>query len=407
MGIRGVGTSRGVDRRREELYDFELQLRTKYVLKKDAEVEVGAYVREISDKVLFVHYGDGFMRESGLYDRIVSSLKASGVSVFEQSGIMPNPVLAPVREGVRQCREQDIGCVLAVGGGSVVDTAKAIAVGVYYDGDVWDLYTGAGEIAGSLPVGVVMTLPATGSEGSNGSVITNEATKEKRDVMNEILRPYFVLMNPELTYSLPPGQTAYGIVDMFSHVTERYFSNAKDTLLTDEMCEGVMRGIVQNALKVIDDPTDYDARADLMWASIVAHNGLLGVGRDQDWACHTIGAQLSGVYGAVHGATLAILLPVWARYVYECNIARFAQFANRVFGVKTDFYHPERTAKEGIFAMENFIGRLGLPSRLSQIGITEEETFPAMAKAAVGGGTIGCIKALDESDVLTILGRSK
>ena len=272
---------------------FEFMSPTKFILDKDADLLCGREIKNYSDNVLFVHYGDKYTYESGLYDRIMGAIKEAGIECYELPGVQPNPRVSLVREGIKICREHNIGCILAVGGGSVIDTAKAVGIGVFYDGDVWDFYTKKAVPTKSLPVGTVMTLPATGSEGSNGSVLKNDETGESADVMGDILRPRFTLMNPQLTMTLPKRQTVYGIIDIFSHVLERYFSTSVDAHLTDYMCEGVMRSIIVNANTLMNDLNDYNARAELMWTSVIAHNGLLGTGRNQDWATHTIGAQLS------------------------------------------------------------------------------------------------------------------
>ncbi len=381
---------------------FEFMSPTRFVLDKDADLRCGEEIKKYSDKVLFVHYGDKYTYDSGLHARITGAIKAAGVECFELPGVQPNPRVALVRQGIKLCRENNIGCVLAVGGGSVIDTAKAVAIGVPYDGDVWDFYSKKANPETSLPVGTIMTLPATGSEGSNGSVLKNDETGESADVMGDIIRPRFTLMNPDLTMTLPKRQTVFGIVDMFSHVLERYFSSSVDTVLTDHMCEGVMKSIIVNAQKLMKDLNDYNTRAELMWTSIIAHNGLLATGRNQDWATHTIGAQLSANYNAVHGATLSVLFPCWAQYVYKDNVARFAQFANRVFDVEMDFYDMERTALAGIEKMSEFFASMEAPTKLADIGVENDERFADMAKAACRFGNIGGIKSLTPADVENI-----
>lgn len=381
---------------------FEFMSPTRFVLDKDADLKCGEEIKKYSDKVLFVHYGDKYTYDSGLHARITGAIKAAGVECFELPGVQPNPRVALVRQGIKLCRENSIGCVLAVGGGSVIDTAKAVAIGVPYDGDVWDFYSKKATPETSLPVGTIMTLPATGSEGSNGSVLKNDETGESADVMGDIIRPKFTLMNPDLTMTLPKRQTVFGIVDMFSHVLERYFSSSVDTVLTDHMCEGVMKSIVVNADRLMKNLNDYNTRAELMWTSIIAHNGLLATGRNQDWATHTIGAQLSANYNAVHGATLSVLFPCWAQYVYKDNVARFAQFANRVFDVEMDFYDMERTALAGIEKMREFFASMEAPTKLSDIGVDNDERFADMAQAACRFGNIGGIKSLAAADVENI-----
>ena len=382
--------------------NFAYHSPTKYILEPNAIGLLGNWVTGVSKKALLIHYGDEFIRASGLREQAISSLSGAGVEFEELVGITPNPTIGKVYEGIKICKEKNVGCLVALGGGSVIDTAKAVAVGALYDGDAWDFFAGTVSPQKALDIGVVMTLPATGSEASNGSVITNEKTKEKRDVMDDCLRPKLVLMDPDITLDIPMKQTAYGIADMFSHVTERYFSSSLHTELTDRLCEGVMKAIIENAKILLSNPKNYHARADLMWASIIAHNGLLGTGRNQDWATHMIGAPLSGEYGAVHGATISVLLPTWAEYVYQSNISRFAQFATRVFGVELDFYNQDRTALGGIERLREFFAQLGLPLRLRDIGINTGEKFEAMAKDACRYGTVGGIRVLYSQDVVKI-----
>lgn len=379
---------------------------TKYVLERGAEKKAGGMIAPMSAKALFVHAGEPFLYSSGLHGRIMDSLKEAGIEVFELPGVVPNPVLSLVRKGIDLCKQSGIGFVLAAGGGSVVDTAKAVALGALYDGDVWDFYCGKASPEASLPVGAVMTFPATGSEASNGSVITNEATGEKRDVMGDVVRPAFCLMNPELTYSLPSAHTAFGIADMFSHVTERYFSHSQNVELTDCLCEGAMRAILACGRKVMKDGKDYDARANLMWASIIAHNGILGTGRNQDWSTHMMGAPLSGAYNSVHGGTIAVLLPVWAEYVMDAAPERFAQFAEQVFGIPRDPDNLLETARQGIAGLKAYFKELGLPSSLRELGVTDQDKLPMLAGQACFGGTIGCVKGLSAEDIVKIYSKA-
>lgn len=381
---------------------FEFMSPTKFILEKDADKLCGREVKKISDNVLFVHYGDGFTYKSGLHARITEALEEAGVTCYELPGVEPNPKVGLVREGIKICKEHNIGCVLAAGGGSVIDTAKAVAVGAKYDGDVWDFYDKKAVPTEALPVGTIMTLPATGSEGSNGSVLNNPETGESADVMADFLRPTFTLMNPDLTLTIPKRQTVFGIIDMFSHVLERYFSSSTDTYLTDYMCEGVMKSILVNTKALMKDLEDYNARAELMWTAIVAHNGLLATGRNQDWATHTIGAQLSAQYNCVHGATLSVLFPNWARYVYKENLPRFVQFANRVFGIEIDMYDQEKTALEGIEKLSEFFQSMGGPATLADLGIESDERFRKMAEDACRFGSIGGLKALNPDDIEAI-----
>lgn len=387
--------------------NFEFMSPTRFVLGKDAECTVGSEIKRYTSKALFVHYGDQYMYDSGLHERITTSLKEAQIDFVELTGVQPNPILTPVYEGIKICRDNDIDFVLAVGGGSVIDTAKAIAAGVPFEGDVWKLYKGEASLQKALPVGAVMTLPGTGSEASNGSVITNEETGRKLDIMGDVLRPVFALMNPEVTYTLPPFHTACGIVDMISHAMERYFTSSQNTDLTDRLGEAVMKTCIKSAYAVLENPKDYNARAELMWAAILAHNGLTGTGRNQDWSCHMMGAQLSGEYNAVHGATLSVLIPNWANYVYKSNVKRFAQFASRVFDVEYDLNDLKGTAKMGIKRLIEFYKDLNMPITLSEININSEDKFEMMASNATGGGAIGCIQPLSTQDVVNIYKMAK
>lgn len=387
------------------MQSFDFYTPTKFIMDKDADLLCGREVKRYSDKVLFVHYGDDFTYKSGLYDRVMGSLKEAGLTVFELSGVRPNPEAKLVYQGIEIVRKEGIGCILGAGGGSVIDTAKAVGIGAKYDGDFWDFYTHKATPQESVPVGIIMTLPATGSEASNGSVLDNNGFSA--DTMADCLRPAFTLMNPDLTLGIPKKQTVFGIIDMFSHVMERYFSTSVDVDLTDYMCEGVMKSIISNAHKLMDDLRNPVIRAEFMWTSIVAHNGLLAVGRNQDWGTHALAAQLSAEYGTTHGAALSILFPNWASYVLdESNVQRFAQFANRVFGVPMDYYDPMRTAKEGIRQMRLFFDFLGGPQTLADVGVTSDEKIHAMAERVCTYGTVGFFRPLNLQDVEEIYRRS-
>lgn len=382
--------------------NFEFISPTRFILQDDAEQLCGREVKRFSDNVLLVDYGGQQAYEKPLHDAVVQSLKDAGVQCFELSGVQPNPRLGVVRQGIKQCREHNIGCVLAVGGGSVIDTAKAIALGSKYDGDVWDFFIQKATPEQALPIGTVMTLPGTGSEGSTGSVIINEETGESADVMSDVLRPSFTLMNPRLTVTLPRMQSVYGIIDMFTHVLERYLSSSKDAVLTDHLCEAVMMSIIENANKLMQDETDYDTRAEFMWTAIVAHNGLLATGRSQDWSTHMMAAPVSAKYGAPHGAALSVLYPRWAEHVYMADVQRFAQLANRVFHVEMDHYAPERTALEGIRRMRGFFTALGGPQTLAELGVENEDGFAEMAASATRFGAVGNLMPLDKQKVIEV-----
>ncbi|NLT98978.1 MAG: iron-containing alcohol dehydrogenase, partial [Christensenellaceae bacterium] len=322
----------------------------------------------------------------------------------ELPGVKTNPRLSLVREGIRLCREHGLNFILAVGGGSVIDSAKAIALGTVDDGDVWDFFEGLREATAALPVGVVLTIPATGSESSTGSVITNEETADKRAYDSELLRPKFALMNPELTYSLPPYQTACGASDIMAHIMERYFTRVKYVDLTDRLCEATLKTVIRNTPVVLETPEDYDARAEIMWAGSVAHNGLLGTGRIGDWASHMIEHELSAINDVAHGAGLAIIFPAWMRYVYKQDVSRFAQFAVRVWNIEMDFFDPEKTALAGIEAIKTFYKSIGLPTSLSEIGITPAhyERIATNCRRREGD-TVGAFVPLRTDDIINIL----
>ena len=293
-------------------------------------------------------YGGGSIKRNGAYDDVAASLRAAGIPWVELGGVQPNPRSGKVYEGIDLCRREGVDFILAVGGGSAIDTAKAIGVGVPYDGDFWDFYSKKAAEQ-TVPVGVVLTLSATGSEASDSSVITLEGENLKwGNIKSDIYRPVFAVMNPRYTCSLPAYQTASGATDMLSHIMERYFTPTEHVDVTDRLCEGLMKTILTAAPKALADPGDYNARADLMWAGMLAHNNLCGVGRRQDWASHQIEHELSALYDCAHGAGLAVVTPAWMTYVMDRDIARFAQFAVRVFGCEMDFRQPENTARAGV-----------------------------------------------------------
>lgn len=383
------------------MLDFEFWNGTKLYFGKGVEMKAGALVKETANRALVCSYGDA--DTSGVVENVLKTLDENGVEYVGLSGIKPNPELAKAEEGVRLVRENGLEFILAIGGGSIIDTAKAIAAGVFYEGDLWDLYGEKLEFKRALPTGVVLTFPATGSESSNGSVLTNEKTHRKMAIIDDCLRPVFALLDPELTYTLPPYQTFCGIADIMSHVMERYFSNTKYTDLTDRMCEAVLKTVIHNALILLEAPGDYNARAEIMLASTIAHNDLLGVGRTQDWGSHYIGMELSAAYDSTHGATLSVITPAWAKYVYRENLDRFVQFAVRVFDINYDFMDPSNTAMEGILALEAFFRRLGIPTTLEELGVKDGSRFDEMGDKYVQGGLYGDIKRLEREDFINIL----
>jgi hypothetical protein len=384
------------------MLNFDFVSPTRIIFGKKTEEKVGEEIKKYSNKILF-HYGQGSIKKTGLYDKVAKSLKNAGVEFVELGGVQPNPRLSLVRKGIEICKKENINFVLAVGGGSVIDSSKAIAAGMKYEGDVWELYEGKGTLKEALPVGVILTIPAAGSEASMGSVITNEDGWYKRAINYDVLRPVFAIMNPELTYTLPPFQTAVGTVDMLTHVMERYFTNTQHVELTDRLSEATMRTIIHNAPQALKDPYNYDVRAEIMWAGTVAHNGLLGTGREEDWATHDIEHEVSGIYDVAHGAGLAVLFPAWMKYVYRHDLNRFARYAVNVWNVEADFFNLEKTALEGINRLEKYYKEdLKLPITLKELKVPDDR-FEEMAEKATERGPLGNFVKLYKEDVLNIL----
>jgi alcohol dehydrogenase YqhD (iron-dependent ADH family) len=384
--------------------NFTYQNATKILFGRGTEAEVGAETRRWATKVL-LHSGMGSVQRSGLLDRVKASLKAAGVSWVELSGVQPNPRLSLVHQGIRLCRDEGLGFILAVGGGSVIDSAKAIAAGVPYTGDVWDFYESRAQPAAALPVGCVLTIPAAGSETSGSTVITKEEGGFKRGLTsNEFLRPVFSILNPELTASLSAQQTAIGAADIMAHVMERYFTNTAHVDFSDRLCEAVLKGVIRNLPLVLARPADYDARAELMWLGTQAHSDLIGLGREGDWASHDIEHELSGLYDVPHGAGLATVFPAWMKHVYRHDLSRFVQFAVRVWNVEADHRNPEKTALEGIAKLQGFLSSCGLPTSLKELGVPADK-LDLMADKATSGNrrTVGRFVPLDRAAVLDIL----
>ena len=323
---------------------------------------------------------------SGLLAQVIASLDAAGVGHLELGGVKPNPRSDLVYEGIRLCKENGVDFVLPVGGGSAIDTAKAIADGACYDGDFWDFYCGKAKVTRALPHGCVLTIPAAGSEGSTSAVITQQRGNLKRGLNTEFHRPRFAVMNPELTFTLPRYQLACGITDMMAHIMERYFTNTPDVALTDRLAEGLLCAIIEAAPVALADSTDYESHATLMWAGMLAHNNSVGVGREQDWASHQIGHEISAMYDTAHGASLAVVFPAWMQYVYRHDVKRFVQFATRVWQIDPAGKTDEETALAGIAAMKAFFASIGMPQTLEQAGGRAED-IPALAANVVNGKT--------------------
>lgn len=383
--------------------NFNFYSPTEFVFGKGRENECGTYVKKFGGSKVLVHYGSGSVVKSGLLDRVKKALESQSIPYVELGGVKPNPRDTLVYEGIELCKKENVDFILAVGGGSVIDSSKAIAVGVPYDGDFWDFYCGKSEIKAAIPVATVLTIAAAGSEGSGDSVITKENGMLKRGAGSEFMRPKFSIMNPELTCTLPAYQTACGATDIMAHVFERYFTNTTEVEITDRLCEAVLMTMVKETPRVIADPNNYEARANIMWAGTVAHNGIVGVGRSQDWNSHGIEHELSALYDCAHGAGLAVIMPSWMEFVMSHNVMRFAQMASRVFGVPMNFENPEDTAKKGIKAFRTFLRSIGMPINFSELGAKEEDIPYLVEKFGLGkDGRTGGFVSLSSEDVASI-----
>ena len=384
--------------------NFTFYSPTYFVFGKDEETNAGHYVRRFGGSKVLIHYGGGSVIRSGLLDRVKASLREQGIAYVELGGVQPNPRSGLVYRGIELCRAEGVDFVLAVGGGSTIDSAKGIALGALYDGDFWDFYSGK-KVEKALPVATVLTIAAAGSEGSSGSVVTKEEGMLKRSAGGEALRPVFSILNPELTQTLPAYQTACGVTDIMAHLFERYFTNTQNVEVTDRVIEGLLLTMIHETPKVMADPNNYEARANIMWAGMLAHNNCCGVGRDQDWASHDMEHELSALYDCAHGAGLAVVFPAWMEYNLQHDVMRFAQVAHRVWGCSMDFQHPEITAKAGIRAFRAFLKSIGMPQTLAELG-GKEEDIPYLAHTAAYGngndGTLGSFVVLQEEDMANI-----
>ncbi len=342
---------------------------TEFVFGKATEMQVGALARKHGARKVMIVYGGGSVVRSGLLDRVKQSLQEAGIEYCLMGGVQPNPVDTKVYEGIEFCRREQADMLLPVGGGSVIDTAKAIAAGVLYEGDFWDFYIGKAKVTKALKVAVVLTIPAAGSEGSGNTVITKLDGLQKLSLrVPEVLRPVFSIMNPELTYTLPPFQTACGVADMMAHIMERYFTNTQEVEIGDRLCEGTLMAIINEAPKVMRNPEDYGARANLMWAGMIAHNGTCGVGCEEDWASHFLEHEISAIYGVTHGAGLSVIFPAWMTWMVEHNVGKIAQYAVRVWGVP-ESEDKKAVALEGIGKLKAFFNSLGLPVTFKELGV--------------------------------------
>lgn len=382
---------------------------TEFVFGKDTETQVGAMARKYGARKVMIVYGGGSVVRSGLLDRVKASLQEAGIAFCELGGVQPNPIDLKVYEGIELCRKEEADLLLAVGGGSTIDTAKAIACGALYEGDFWDFFIGKAVIEKALKVAVVLTIPAAGSEGSGNSVITKTETLQKLGMGSNKLRPLFSILNPQLTCTLPPYQTASGVADMMAHIMERYFTNTREVEISDRLCEGVLKAIIEEAPKVIKDPNDYEARANIMWSGMVAHNGTCGVGREEDWSSHALEHEISAIYNVTHGAGLAVVFPAWLTWMVTHNVDKLVQYAVRVWDVPVPtgklLSDEEKVAvaTEGIRRLKAFFTSLGLPVSFAELHI-EHPDIPRMIESLRRnkGNLLGCYVKLTMEDCADI-----
>jgi len=386
------------------MQNFSFYSPTFFQFGKDSEAKAGELVKNFGGTKVLIHYGGGSVVRSGLLDRVKKSLEAENISFIELGGVKPNPRSGLVYEGIELCKKEDVDFILAVGGGSTIDSSKAIAAGVLYDGDFWDFYSGK-PIEKALPVGTVLTIAAAGSEGSPDSVITKEEGMFKRGASGNAIRPKFSILNPALTQTLPAYQTAAGITDIMAHLYERYLTNSTEVEVTDRVIEALLLTMKYEGPRVIEDPNNYEARANIMWAGMLAHNNCCGVGRSQDWNSHNIEHELSALYDCAHGAGLAITMPAVFKYVLKHNVMRFAQVAVRVWGCQMNFENPEATALEGIEAFKTFLKGLGMPVSMQEINAKKED-IPKLVDVLCNGdgrnGSISGFVTLNEEDCTNI-----
>ena len=386
--------------------DFNYYAPTEVVFGKKSEEQVAALVKKYGGTKVLVHYGGKSAVKSGLLDKVCNLLKAGGVDYVSLGGVIPNPRLSLAQQGIDLCRKEGVDFILAVGGGSVIDSSKCIGYGVPYEGNVWDFYLGKATPTKMLPIACVLTIPAAGSEMSESSVITNEDGDVKLGYSNNLSRPKFAIMNPCRTFTLPPYQTAAGVTDMMMHTMERYFTKDDDMDLTTDIAEAMLRSMKDAIFAVLKNPEDYRYRAQIMWGGSLMHNGLTGCGVSDDWATHQLEHELSGMFDVTHGAGLAAVWPSWARYVMHENLSRFVRFAVNVMDVPNDFTNPEATALKGIEAMERFYHAIGMPINIKELigkEISDEEIKEMVRKCSRDYQcTCGCLKVLQAADMETI-----
>lgn len=392
------------------MINFEFYNPTKVIFGKGAEALAGKEIKEMGGHKVLVHFGGNFLQENGTLDRVHQGLREAGLEYVDLGGVVPNPRLGLVKEGIRLCKEEGVDFLLPIGGGSAIDSAKGIGYGLVNDFPLEDLLLGKVTTNKIAPIGCISTIAATGSETSNSMVITIEDGMLKRSYNHDCARPKFAIMNPELTYTLPVYQTASGASDIMMHTMERYFTNTPDVDLIDRMAEGLLVSVREAAQVAVKEPDNYEARATLMWAGSLSHNGLTGTGRVSDFASHKIEHELGGMFDVAHGAGLCAVWGSWARYVYKTNPARFAQFAVRVFNVAENFYDVDATALKGIEAWENWCRSIGMPTNLRELGVTPTDAqIEEMAEKCVstGGGHVGFFQTLYKEDVVKIFEMAK
>lgn len=393
------------------MFDFKYFTPTKVLFGKNTENKVADLIQEFGGKKVLIHYGGGSVIRSGLMQKVTDKLDTAGIKYVKLGGAVPNPRLSLVYEGIELCKKEGLDFILALGGGSAIDSAKAIGYGVMNDGDVWDLYDYKKQAKACMPLGVILTLAATGSEMSDSSVITKEEGLVKRGYSSDFCRPRFAILNPELTMTLPDYQTACGCTDIMMHTMERYFTNGGNMELTDSMSEALLRTVKENAKILARDPKNYDARAEVMWAGSLSHNGLTGCGNDGgDWMTHKLEHELGGLYDVAHGAGLAAIWGSWARYVYKNCLPRFKRYAINVMGIAPNAGSDEEIALKGIEAMEDFYREIKMPTNLRELGVeaTDEDLKLMAHKCAVGvNGGKGSARFLKEEDMLEIYKMSR
>lgn len=393
------------------MFDFKYFTPTKVLFGKNTENKVADLIQEFGGKKVLIHYGGGSVIRSGLMQKVTDKLDTAGIKYVKLGGAVPNPRLSLVYEGIELCKKEGLDFILALGGGSAIDSAKAIGYGVMNDGDVWDLYDYKKQAKACMPLGVILTLAATGSEMSDSSVITKEEGLVKRGYSSDFCRPRFAILNPELTMTLPDYQTACGCTDIMMHTMERYFTNGGNMELTDSMAEALLRTVKENAKILARDPKNYDARAEVMWAGSLSHNGLTGCGNDGgDWMTHKLEHELGGLYDVAHGAGLAAIWGSWARYVYKNCLPRFKRYAINVMGIAPNAGSDEEIALKGIEAMEDFYREIKMPTNLRELGVnaTDDDLMLMAHKCAVGvNGGKGSARFLKEEDMFEIYKMSR